>query len=188
LQRKPALATLFASADKLEDTMKMFISLAALLVLGGILGASPTTKPSINLTDKQILAPYEVTLKAGQTRDGKPRRNGVVKTVGGSRVSVGIVGEEGHPILIGVPSMTLVPGDGESNADELKVAETIFCNVVGKDQKPLFVRMVRDLMDGRKRGETDVTRDFGDVRVKLDFMPQNDESSVDVNFTLTPKP
>jgi hypothetical protein len=99
------------------------------------------------------------------------------------------LGEEGHPILIAVPQMTIVKDAGESNNAQWKVAETIFCNVVNVPNKQaLFKRFVHDLADARRNGEEDITRDFGDVRATLDMLPQSTESYVDVTLSLRRKP
>jgi hypothetical protein len=170
------------------------ISLAVLLLQGGILAAAPAaapaTRPTLKLTDKQILAGYDdVALKTSQTRDGIPRRNGSIKTEDGSRVQIAIIGQEGHPVMIMLPSMTLVPGAVEGNSDTLKVAQTIFCNVVdAAEEKAQFKKMLRDLMDALKNGQEDLTRDIGDVRVVLEGMKaQNNDNYIDVTLTLKPK-
>ncbi len=54
--------------------MQTLRSLIAIVLLGGILGAEPTTKPTLKFTDKEIVAGYEVTFKASKTREGIPRR------------------------------------------------------------------------------------------------------------------
>jgi hypothetical protein len=170
--------------------MRTVISLAVLLALGGILGAGPATRPTLKLTDKQILAGYEVTLNASQTREGIPRRVGTIRAKDGSRVSIGIIGEEGHPVMISLPGMTLVPGALEGNSDTLTVAQTIFCNVVSAEgEEAQFKRLVRDLVDAIKTRRSEVTRDFGDVRVVLEvMMPQTNDNYIDVTLTMTPTP
>src|SRR3954453_16046100 len=102
--------------------MRTLISLAGLLLLGGILGAGPATRPTLKLTDKEIVAGYEVTLKASQTRDGIPRRNGSIRPKDGGRVSIAIIGEEGHPVMISLPEMTLAKNALEGNGGTLTVA------------------------------------------------------------------
>jgi hypothetical protein len=160
-----------------------------LLVLVGMLGAAPATRPSLKLTDKQILAGYDVPLKASQTREGTPRRNGTIKEKDGSRVQIAIIGPEGQPVMIQLPAMTLVPGAFEGNAGTLTAAQTIFCNVVDvENEQAQFKRFVRDLMDAMKRQDQEVTREFGDVRAVLEGMPQADGSAIDVTLTLTRKP
>jgi hypothetical protein len=143
----------------------------------------------LKLTDKEIIAGYEVTLKASKTPDGIPRRNGIIRTKDGSRVWVAINGEEGHPVMVTLPEVTLVPGAVEGNAGTLKVAQRIFCNVVvAENEDAQFKRLVRDLLDGIKRKESEVSRDFGDVRAVLEAMPQTNESYIDVSLRLTRKP
>jgi len=150
----------------------------------------PATRPSLKLTDKQILAGYEITLNASQTREGLPRRVGTIRAADGSRVSIAIIGEEGHPVMISLPGMTLVPGALEGNSGTLMVAQTIFCNVVvAENEQDQFKRLVRDLVDAIKTRRDEVSRDFGDVRVVLEvMMPQTNANYIDVTLTLTPKP
>lgn len=170
--------------------MRTSISLALLLVLSGILGAGPATQPTMALTDKQVLAGYEVTLNASQTREGKPRRVGTIRATDGSRISVAIIGEEGHPVTISLPGMTVVPGALEGNSGTLMVAQSIFCNVVvAEDEQGQFKRLLRDLMDAVKLRKNEVTRDFGNVRVALEAaVPANRDNYMDITLTFTPKP
>lgn len=174
--------------------MKMSISLTLMCVL--LVGASPATKPaapatqpSFKLTDKQIVAGYDVKLKTGKTRDGKPFRAATLKEKDGSMLPLAIVGPEGHPILVVVPEMTLVPGAFEGNEGTLKLARTIFCNVVNVEgEEALFKRMLRDLMDAKRNQMNDVTRDYGDVHVVLEFSPaENNSNYIDISMTMTPK-
>ena len=55
--------------------MRWSISLAVLFLGSGILGAGPATRPTLKLTDKQVLAGYEVALNASQTREGGRQKN-----------------------------------------------------------------------------------------------------------------
>ena len=171
-------------------TMRTLKSLAVLLVLVGILGAAPPTGPTLKLTDKQIVAGYEVALKASQTRDGVPRRTGVIKTEDGSHVPIAIIGEEGHPILITLPGVTVVPGAFEGNAGTIKAMQTIFCNVVDVEgEKAAFTKMLRDLIDALNRGDENVIRIIGEVQVIMEAMrPQNNDNWIDVTMTMKPKP
>jgi hypothetical protein len=116
-------------------------------------------------------------------------RNGTIRAQDGGRVWVAIVGEEGHPVRVSLPMMTLVPGALEGNSGTLAVAQTIFCNVVDVEgEQARFRRLVRDLADAIANKLTEVTADFGDVHVVLEAMPQPDGSAIDVTLTFTRKP